>query len=233
MVKTGTKTVETVAAEIEPLEMAWVERFLNILSDPNVTYVLFLLGLYGLMFELYSPGAIFPGIIGGISLILALYAMNTLPVNYASVALIVFAVILFLLEIKIASHGMLAIGGTISMLLGSMMLIQTDQAWDVAAVSWSIIIPAVVVTALFFLFVVGVGLRAQRLQSTTGMEGMTGKTGETITPLNPKGNVLVHGEIWNATSTSGEAIEQGKKVRVVSLQNFILFVEAIQPDKLS
>ncbi|MEO5995822.1 MAG: nodulation protein NfeD [Chitinophagaceae bacterium] len=232
-VNSGSKTLATKGARIELLEMQWVEKFLNILSDPNVTYVLFLLGLYGLMFELYSPGAIFPGIIGGISLILALYAMNTLPINYAGVALIVFAVILFLLEIKIASHGMLAIGGTISMLLGSMMLIRTDEEWDVANVSWSIIIPAVVATSLFFLFVVGLGVKAQRLKSTSGMEGMAGKMGETITSLNPKGSVLVHGEIWNATSTNDRSIEQGEKIRVVSIQNFMLFVEAIKPEKLS
>jgi membrane-bound serine protease (ClpP class) len=226
-VKAGEKTVHTKNASIELVEMGWVENFLNVLSDPNIAYILFLLGLYGLMFELYSPGAIFPGIIGGICLILALYTMNTLPINYAGVALIIFAIILFLLEVKIVSHGMLAIGGVIAMLLGSMMLIRTDQEWDIARVSWGIIIPAVAITAIFFLFIVGLGLSAQRLQSTTGMEAMSGKTGEAITALNPTGSVLVHGEIWNATSTTGELIEPGKKIRVTSLKAFTLFVEVI------
>ncbi len=129
--------------------MGWGEKMLNILSDPNVAYILFLLGLYGLIFELYSPGAIFPGIIGGICIILALYTMHTLPVNYAGLALIVFGVILFLLEIKIVSHGLLAIGGVISLLLGSMMLIRTNEISAVAGLSWVVIITAVGITTLF------------------------------------------------------------------------------------
>lgn len=224
---TGDRQLETSDAGIETLEMRWMEKMLNILSDPNVAYILFLLGLYGLMFELYSPGAFFPGILGGISLILALYAMHTLPVNYAGVALIVFAVILFLLEIKITSHGVLAIGGIIAMLLGSFMLIRTEEEWDITGISLSIIIPAVAVTALFFLVIVGMGVRAQRFRSVTGIEGMTGKIGETITALNPGGNVMVHGEIWKAESHKGEQIAAGKKVRVVSIDNFTVRVEPV------
>ena len=112
---------------LKQYEMGFFEKLLNMLSDPNIAYILLMLGLYGFMFELYSPGAIFPGIVGVISLILAFYSMHTLPVNYAGVALIIFGVILFVLEIKIVSHGLLTIGGIVSLLLGSMMLIRSDS----------------------------------------------------------------------------------------------------------
>ncbi|HUP13889.1 MAG TPA: ATP-dependent Clp protease proteolytic subunit, partial [Niastella sp.] len=142
-VSTGAVAIRTKNATVHSLEMGWGEKMLNTLSDPNVAYILFLLGLYGLLFELYSPGVIFPGIIGGICIILALYAMHTLPVNYAGLALIVFGVVLFLLEIKIVSHGLLGIGGVISLLIGSMMLIRTDESWHVASLSLTVIITAV------------------------------------------------------------------------------------------
>jgi membrane-bound serine protease (ClpP class) len=222
-----TKVLQTKNATIHALDMTWYEQLLQVISDPNIAYILFLIGLYGLLFEVYTPGALFPGIIGGISLILALYAMHTLPVNYAGMALIVFAVILFLLEIKITSHGMLTIGGVISLLLGSMMLIRTDDVWNVTGISLGIIIPAVVVTALFFLMIVAMGIRAQRLETTTGIDGMIGLTGEAITALNPSGKVLVHGEIWNAESIGGEFIDEGKKIRVTSFKDFTVVVEII------
>lgn len=223
----GNKVLQTKNAIINALEMTWYEKILQIISDPNIAYILFLLGLYGLLFELYSPGALFPGIIGGISLILALYAMHTLPINYAGMALIIFAVILFLLEIKITSHGLLTIGGVISLFFGSMMLIRTDQQWNITGISLGIIIPAVIVTALFFLVIIAMGIRAQTLQTSTGIEGMTGQTGEVINALNPAGKVMVHGEIWNAESANGEFIGEGKKVKVTSLKNFTVIVEHI------
>jgi membrane-bound serine protease (ClpP class) len=223
-VSTGTVALQTKNASTKSLEMGWGEKMLNILSDPNVAYILFLLGLYGLIFELYSPGAIFPGIIGGICIILALYAMHTLPVNYAGLALIIFGVILFLLEIKIVSHGLLAIGGVISLLLGSMMLIRTDETWAMASLSWSVILTAVGVTSLFFLFVVGMGLKAQRVKPVMGLEAMIGETGQSISELNPAGTVRMHGEIWRAVSPAG-LIPEGKKVVVTGFMNFTLQVE--------
>jgi membrane-bound serine protease (ClpP class) len=225
---TDTVTLQTARASIQTMQMSWAEKLLNIISDPNVAYILFLLGLYGLMFELYNPGAILPGIIGGISIVLALYAMHTLPVNYAGLALIVFAVILFLLEIKIVSHGLLAIGGVVSLLLGSIMLIREDQGWAVTRISWAVIITAVTITTLFFLFVVGMGLKAQRAKPTTGIEGMIGEIGQSISELNPNGSVRMHGEIWQAISHTG-IIEKGKKVKVVGVLNLLLQVEPV-PD---
>ena len=223
-VSTGAVVLHTKNASVEVLEMGWGEKMLNILSDPNVAYILFLLGLYGLIFELYSPGAIFPGIIGGICIILALYTMHTLPVNYAGLALIVFGIILFLLEIKIVSHGLLAIGGVLSLLLGSMMLIRTNQAWSIASLSWSVIITAVGISSLFFLFVVGMGIKAQRAKPLTGLEAMIGEIGHAISELNPAGTVRMHGEIWRAISPAG-LIPEGKKVIVTGFQNFTLQVE--------
>ena len=223
-VSTGTVALHTKKASVKTLNMGWGEKMLNILSDPNVAYILFLLGLYGLIFELYSPGAIFPGIIGGICIILALYTMHTLPVNYAGLALIVFGVILFLLEIKIVSHGLLAIGGVISLLLGSMMLIRTDETWAMASLSWSVIITAVGISAMFFLFVISMGLKAQRAKPSMGLESMIGEIGQSLSELNPAGTVRMHGEIWKAITASG-LIPEGKKVIVTGVLNFTLQVE--------
>ena len=223
-VSSGTVTLQTQHATVHTLEMGWGEKMLNVLSDPNVAYILFLLGLYGLIFELYSPGAIFPGIIGGICMILALYTMHTLPVNYAGLALIVFGIILFLLEIKIVSHGLLAIGGVISLLLGSMMLIRTGETSTVAGLSWAVIITAVGVTSLFFLFVVGLGLKAQRIKPAMGLEAMIGEIGQSLSELNPAGTVRMHGEIWKAFTAAG-LIPKGEKVIVTGFLNLTLQVE--------
>ena len=223
----GLMTLHTKGARIETVEMGWAEKILDIISDPNIAYILMLLGLYGLMFELYNPGAILPGIIGGISIILAFYTMHTLPINYAGLALIVFAIILFLLEIKVVSHGLLGIGGVVSLLLGSLMLIRPDSSLEWVRLSTGVIIPSVVITAAFFLFVVGMGLKAQRSRPVSGAEGMVGDIGESLNLLDPEGTVLVHGEIWRARSRSG-AIPKGEKVRVVAVENLRVEVEVLE-----
>src|SRR6187397_2607725 len=222
----GTKTLHTASAIVKEQKMSVWEKILDIISDPNIAYILFLLGMYGLIFELYNPGSILPGIVGVIALILALYSMHTLPINYAGLALIIFAVILFLLEIKIVSHGLLAIGGIISLLLGSMMLIRSNSSLEMVKISRGVIIGATIVSAFFFLFVIGFGIRAQRSKVVTGIEAMIGNTGEVIEILNPTGTVRVNGEIWNAESLSG-AITRGEKVRIKEMRNLKLFVEKI------
>jgi membrane-bound serine protease (ClpP class) len=221
----GAVVLRTKAAAIETYQMGFIEKLLNIISDPNIAYILLMLGFYGLMFELYNPGSTLPGIVGVICLILAFYSLHTLPINYAGLALIIFALLLFLLEIKIASHGVLAIGGIISLLLGSMMLIRTGSG-DIGRISWSVIISATAVTALFFLFVIGMGLKAQRLKPTTGSEALVGEAGIAKETLNPIGMVMVHGELWQAESLSGE-INMGEKICVKSMQGFKLFVEKV------
>jgi membrane-bound serine protease (ClpP class) len=220
----GSKTLNTSASTVENVEMSFVEKMLNILSDPNLAYILLMIGFYGLLFELYSPGAIFPGIVGVIALILAFYSLHTLPINYAGLALIIFGIILFLLEIKIISGGLLAIGGTVALLLGSMMLIRKIPNMEFLRISWGVIIPTVVVTVLFFLFVIGAGLKAQRGKPITGVEGLAGETGLALESINPLGTVLVHGEIWNAEAVE-EAIEKGQKIRVIAIDNLRLKVE--------
>ena len=217
------RTLHTAGASIQQFEMGWKYRLLDILSDPNVAYIFFLLGLYGLLFELYNPGAILPGVVGVIALILAFYSLHTLPVNYAGLALIVFGVILFLLEVKIASHGILAAGGVASLLLGSVMLIDTESPLEIVSLSWTVILPAVVCTAAFFLFAVGMGIRAQKRTPVTGAEGIVGEEGICITMLSPIGQVRVHGEIWNAT-THGNPIPAGSAVRVERMEGLRLVV---------
>ncbi|HJS55984.1 MAG TPA: nodulation protein NfeD [Chitinophagaceae bacterium] len=222
----GTKKLNTKTATVIEHKMSAWEKLLDIISDPNIAYILFLLGMYGLMFELYNPGSILPGIVGVISLILALYSMHTLPINYAGLALIIFGVILFLLEIKIVSHGLLAIGGVISLFLGSMMLIKSNSSLEMVKISRGVIIGATIASALFFLFVVGFGVRAQRRKGVTGIEGLVGEIGETITSLSPAGTVMLQGEIWNA-ETVGGTIDKGEKVRIKEVKNLKLFVERI------
>jgi membrane-bound serine protease (ClpP class) len=224
---TGSATLHTRSAYIEQLDMSFSEKVLNIISDPNLAYMLLMLGFYGLLFELYNPGAIFPGIAGVIGLVLGLYALHTLPVNYAGLALMIFGIILFLLEIKITSHGLLTIGGIVSLLLGSLMLIRDDTAFPILKISTTVILSTTAITALFFLFVVGAGIRAQRAKPVTGLEAFIGETGIVLEPLDPLGNVRVHGEIWQALSETGR-IEAGEKIRVLSMKNFRLTVEPLQ-----
>jgi membrane-bound serine protease (ClpP class) len=223
---TSTVTLRTKDATVERVEMQFIEKLLNLLSDPNVAYMLLMIGFYGILFELYNPSIMVPGIVGGISLILALYAMNNLPINYAGVALIVFAVILFLLEIKITSYGMLTIGGVVSLLLGSMMLVKKTPGMEFLKISWSVILGTTTVTALFFLFVVGFGLKAQRLKPVTGVQALLGGLGESLENLSPNGTIKIEGEIWNAISTSG-AIAAGSKVKVKEVRGLTLVVEMV------
>jgi len=219
----GTKLLDTKNAEVINLEMDFKQRILGLLSDPNISYILLMIGIYGIMFELYNPGAIFPGVIGGISLITAFYSMHTLPVNYAGLALIIFAVILFIAEIKVISHGLLAIGGVISLILGSIMLIDTESTLEVIKISWQVILVIVILTTAFFIFAIGFGIKAQSRKPTTGIEGIIGETGEAITNLEPEGQIRVHGELWNAESLDG-SISKGTKVKVTEASNLKLMV---------
>jgi len=221
---TGSHTLHTASAHIEVLEMGMGEKLLNLIADPNIAYILLLLGLFGSLFELYNPGAIFPGIIGVIALILAFYSMHSLPVNYAGLALIIFAVVLFLLELKIASHGLLAIGGIVSLFLGSVILIRTGPGIEFVRISKTVIFSSVAVSAFFFLSIIGLGLRAQRHKPVTGLEGLIGETGESLEALRPSGSVRVHGERWAAEAVGGN-IEQGEKIRVLRMQHLKLYVE--------
>lgn len=224
MVNSQTKTLRTANLPVEEMEMSFIDRILQIISDPNVAYILMMLGIYGLFFELSSPGTLFPGIIGVIFLILAFYSFHTLPVNYAGVALIVFGIILFLLEIKITSYGLLTIGGVISLLLGSFMLIKDDSALEFVRISRSVIISASIVSALFFAFIIGAAVKTQRLKPVIGLETFKNETGKALDDLDPIGTVMMHGEIWQAESLSGK-IEKGENVIVRRMEHFKLYVD--------
>lgn len=227
---TDKKIINTKDAKVIYVPMTFSQKILSILSNPNIAYILFMLGLYGLMFELYNPGAVLPGVIGGISIILAFYSMHTLPINYAGVALIVFAIILFILEIKIVSHGILTIGGVISLIMGSLMLINQESTLEAVTISWEVILLFVVLTTLFFLFAIGFGIKAQRLKPKTGTEGLIGEVGEVVSDLNPKGQVLIHGEIWSAKCTEGK-IKSGSNIVVKEVSNLILLVKELDLKK--
>jgi membrane-bound serine protease (ClpP class) len=216
--------LHTRGAVIQSLEMGFTEKLLNIISDPDIAYILLMLGLLGLLFELFNPGIIFPGIVGFISLVLAFYSLNTLPVNYAGLALIVFGVGLLLLEIKVVSHGMLAIGGIVALLTGSLMLIRPGSGLEVMRISRILIISTVTITSGFFLFVIGMGIKAQRRKPVMGTDAMVGETALAIDELNPSGRVSILGEIWNAVSVSG-IINIGERVRVKEVKNLTLYVE--------
>jgi membrane-bound serine protease (ClpP class) len=226
----STATLHTKAVPVEEMGMTFAEKLLNLISNPNIAYLLLMLGFYGILFELYNPGSIFPGIIGAIGLILGFYSLNTLPMNYAGLALIILGIILLLLEIKITSYGMLTIGGVISLFLGSIMLIRPDSPLELSRISRGLIIGTTLASAGFFVFVVGMGIRAQRRKPVTGSEGFTGETGEAVEELNPIGNVLVHGELWQAESVAG-TIAAGQRIKVTGRRNFKLFVEPIQTTK--
>lgn len=224
----STVTLRTKNAQIVELTMGTRHKLLDMLSDPNIAYVFFLLGLYGLLFELYNPGAILPGIVGVISLILAFYSLHTLPVNYAGLALIVFGVILFVIELKVVSHGLLALGGIVAITLGSVMLITSESSLDMISLSWKVILTMVGLTAAFFFFAIGKGVQAQRRKTTTGIEGLLGSTGEAMTDLSPEGTVRVHGEIWQAATKEG-SISKGTQIIVASVNGLHLIVAPSGP----
>jgi membrane-bound serine protease (ClpP class) len=217
----GERVLDTQDAEIRRIDMSLRYRILDTISNPNVAYILLLLGFYGLFFELSNPGSILPGVVGGICLILAFFALHTLPINYAGLLLIIFALILFIAEIKVPSYGLLTVGGVISMILGSIMLIKTPA--EFLRISWMTIIPAVIVTVAFFVFAMGMALRARLKKPTTGQEGLIGEIGMAKSRLAPEGKIFVHGEFWNAVSN--EPIEEGEEVVVEEVQRMKLKVK--------
>ncbi|MGC9077230.1 MAG: NfeD family protein [Candidatus Kapaibacteriota bacterium] len=219
----GTRVLKTKDAKVVEYELSFRDKFLDFISNPNVAYILLMIGIYGILFELYNPGSIFPGVIGALSLILAGYSLQMLPVNYAGLALIILAIVLFLLEIKITSYGLLTLGGLASLFIGSLMLI--DAPGDFMEISLSLIITAVVVTFLFFTFVITLGIKAQFKKKETGFEGLVGTEGKVIEKINAnqRGKILVRGEIWSATSDVD--IPEGQLVIVVKADSFTLFVK--------
>jgi membrane-bound serine protease (ClpP class) len=218
----GPVTLQTRGATVKAIEIGFRDRVLNVITDPNVAYILMMLGMLGLFFELSNPGVILPGVVGGIALILAFFAFQSLPINYAGLLLILFGIVLMIAEIKVVSHGVLAIGGTVSMALGSLMLFDAPEVGF--RVSWWVILPTVGATAGIFLFVVAAGIRALTARSSVGAPALLGQTGVARGALSPEGHVLVQGELWRAVAR-GAPVEEGSRVRVVDVQGLTLTVE--------
>jgi membrane-bound serine protease (ClpP class) len=212
--KTGRVKLDTREARRVDLPMPFKYRFLSYLSDPNVAYILMMIGIYGILFEIYSPGAIFPAVAGGISIILALYAFQTIPISYAGLSLILLGVIFFILELKIVSHGVLGIAGIVSIVIGSIMLI--DLPGGPFSISWTSIAVVAILSGIFFFGVLSYAIRAQLSKVKTGREGLIGESGLAKTDISPEGIVLIHGERWNATSD--EPVAKGDTVTVLDVK---------------
>jgi len=221
----GEKVLMTAKANVTREEIGIRHKILNLISDPNIAYILMLLGFYGLFFELTNPGTLFPGVVGGICLILAFYAFQTLPVNYAGLLLIILAIILFILEVKIISHGVLTIGGIIAMIIGSLMLFESPAPF--MKLSLSIILPAVIITTLFFTLTFGLAFKAYRRKPITGSEGLVGVNGITDTDITKNGGmVLLHGERWAAYSD--EPVSKGEKIIIEAVSGLRVKVRKYQ-----
>jgi len=219
----GKITLKTKTAKIVEVEMGLRDKVLSVISNPTIAYILLILGMAGLYFELSTPGAILPGVLGGICLILAFYAFQTLPINYAGLLLIILGVILFIAEVMVVSHGILTIGGIAAMILGSLMLI--DSPAPFLQISLSAILGVTAATTAFFVFAIGAVFRAHRRQPATGREGLVGQAGVARTRLNPDGLIFIRGEIWNATCAEG--VEPGEQVQVTAVAGLKLKVKKL------
>jgi membrane-bound serine protease (ClpP class) len=223
------KTVETKKGKLTlkfkgknkvEIEMPFKYKFLSYLSDPNVAYLLMMLGIYGILFEIYSPGAIFPGVVGGISIILALYAFQTIPITFAGVFLILLGIVFFILELKIISHGLLGFAGIVSIVIGSVMLV--DLPKNMLSISWKSILAVTILSGIFFFGVLSYAIKAQILKVKTGGEGLIGESGIAKTDVFGEGKVFLHGELWNAKSD--ELVRQGEQVIVTGIEGLMLLV---------
>ncbi len=217
------KKLSTTGKEIIEYKMSVKDLFLHSLTNPNIAYILLFLGIYGILGEFSNPGTLFPGIFGGICLILAFVAFQMIPINFAGVILIVLGIILFIFEIYTPTFGLLTIGGITSLTLGSFML--TKDMAPFLQISSGVIIAMVVATGIFFIFAVTKGIKIQWRKPISGKENMVGMIGSARTNLNPDGQIFIHGEIWQATSFGGTHIKKGEKVVVISLEGLRLIVK--------
>jgi membrane-bound serine protease (ClpP class) len=212
--------LHTAGATVQDIPEGLRTRILKHIADPNIAYILMMIGLAGLYFELAHPGVVLPGVVGTICLLLAFFAFQTLPINFIGILLILLAFILFILEFKVTSYGLLSLGGVISLLLGSMMLFRQGEMG--IGISWWVLIPTVLVISIFFITVAGIVFRMHFRRSMTGAQGMVGERGTAYTSLAPEGQVFVHGEYWHAVSD--EPIAPGEPIEVVKVVELKLLV---------
>ena len=209
----------------EPVVMSWSQRMLSAIAHPQVAYLLLTLGMLGLTVEFWNPGSIFPGVAGGICLLLAFFALQVLPVSYAGVLLIVLGIILLILEVKVTSFGVLAVGGVVALFFGSLMLI--DSPLPEMQIGLRMIVPITLSIAAILLFLVRLAVQAQRQRSVTGEAGMLDEVGQALSSIVPGGvgRVQAHGEIW--TATSDEVLAAGDRVKVVAVKGLLLTVRRL------
>ena len=215
-------TLHTASATVVPIEMTLRQRILSAVAHPNIAYILLSLGTLGLTIELWSPGAIVPGVVGGLSLLLAFFALQVLPINFVGLLLMLFGLVLFALEIKVTSYGLLSIGGIISLIFGSLMLI--DSPAPELQLGLGLILSVVLGFTAIAAFLVRLAVASQRAAPVTGVEGLMGETGHAVESIGPgtPGRVRVHGEIWNAVSN--EPIASGDRVTVTNVNGLTLTV---------
>jgi membrane-bound serine protease (ClpP class) len=216
----GKNVLHTKGAVLKEMPLGWRLEALKALSDPNIAFLLMTLGTIGLLAELYNPGAILPGIVGAISLILAFYSLQTLPINYAGVLLIILGIVLFILEIKVVSYGLLSLGGFASLILGALLLVKTDAPF--LKVSLGFVVPTAMVMGGMLMTLTWMALKAKRRRAVTGPEAMIGSIAIAKTDVAPRGRVFVHGEIWDAVSD--EPIHQGEEAKVKAVSGLTLKV---------
>jgi membrane-bound serine protease (ClpP class) len=218
-------TLHVAGADVRVIEMTWPQRVLSAIAHPQIAYLLLTLGTLGITIEFWSPGAIVPGVAGGICLLLAFFALQVLPVSYAGVLLILLGFVLLILEVKVTTHGGLAVGGIASLLMGSLLLI--DSPLPEMQIGLRLILPVVVSLSAIVLVLVTLGVRAQRAPAVSGESGMLQSTGSALTSIEPGGigRVSTHGEIWTATAV--EPIQAGDRVAVVGIKGLLLTVRRI------
>ena len=222
----GGKTVLHLSgASIDAVEMTWAQRVLSAVAHPQIAYLLLTLGMLGLTVEFWSPGAVFPGVAGGICLLLAFFALQVLPVSSAGVLLILLGIALLILEVKVTSFGVLAVGGAASLFFGSLMLI--DSPLPELQIGLRTIVPVTLAVSAIIVFLVQLGVRAQMQPAVTGAAGMIDELGEALTSIDPGGvgRVRAHGEIW--TATAHEHVSAGENVRVTNVTGLLLTVKRI------
>ena len=212
--------LKTAGAKVERVLPGMRFRILDAIANPNVAYILMMIGGIGIMMELYNPGMIFPGVAGGICLLLSFFALQVLPVNYVGILLILLSVVLFILELKIQSFGMLTVGAVISLTLGSVMLFESGEM--AMRVSWAVIIPTVAAVSSFFIFALGLVVKALMKKPRTGEHGLVGEHGVALTDLNKEGKIALHGEYWDAHSDT--FVPKGSRVRVIRVDELRVLV---------
>ncbi len=223
----GERALRLRDATVEEFAMSGRYRFLNFLNDPNIAYILLMLGFYGLFFEISSPGHVFPGVLGGICLILGLFALRSFSINYAGLLLMVLGLIFFILELVTPTFGALTAGGVVSLALGSILLF--DSPAPFLRVSLKVLVPTLVMTAGFFAFAAAMAIRTRQKRPTTGRRGLRGKRGVARTPIDPKGKVFVDGSHWTARSET--PIDEGAEVTVEDVDGLVLTVRPADPER--